>query len=1086
MKIPARHLLRIPIPLLAMLLSASAFILAPPSRAAAEDQAPTKPAANSPASAKKSPWTPEDIAYQEDASQFEISPDARSAVWVKDTGDKDKDERVTNLYLSNLSDGKQVQLTRGAFNLSQPRWSPSGETIAFLSNMPLPKPKPDAAPMQLWLINAAGGAPWPVTEFDRGIEQIQWLDNDTILFSAEEDPSLFERQTKDRKDDSKVVDDAAHTAPIRLFKFSIKDQKVTRLTDNSDWIIDFQLSHDKKQLVAVARRELSYAWDEKILPVTYLVNLATGDRTQIFANDRMSPDDIAWARDNSGFYVVAPFSDDPRFFTASVERIYFYDVAAAKLSSVNLDWDRGFATSLEPTSDGFIALLMDGVYTKPVRFTRHGDTWSRKSLAADDPRHFFSFALADDTKTLVYQYSTASVPTQFFRARLDGVKISGPLQITDLNPNFKNKTIAKSEVLRWKGANDEDVEGILYYPDNYKQGASFPLVVATHGGPAGHDTDQWTERWAYAPNQLTQRGAFVLKTNYHGSSGYGLKFVESICCGKYYDLEIPDIERGVDNLIEKALVDPDKIAAVGWSNGSILSIQLTITNPDRYKAAVVGAGDVEWLSDWANVDFGEAFDHYYFGKTPLEDPQLYIDKSPLFKMDRVKTPTLILFGTIDRQVPTEEGWTHYRALYTIGKAPVKFILFPGEAHAPRKLTHQIRKLTEENAWLDRYLFKTNPPENEALKKGSPLDTALRRRTVQKSGALYGIPFRPPSIPENPAPEVLLPETVKRGDIEIGRFEITRAQYAAFDKDYKVDPGSENFPANGVTFEQAQAYCKWLTNLVAETYRLPNESEVSALYQNRPNENTLDYWAGYSLNPEDAAALDSEIKQLPGDSPLLREVGTFPGQGDKDEDLVFDLGGNVSEWAVAANGSPKTLGGSADRPADAKSQYRPAYPAYTGFRVVHIAAPAVAPAPAPAETPAPPRKNPPTRSNRRARPKPQSAPAPTPPPQSPVSPEPSSPEPPAADEPKNPEPVPIPPATTEPPAPNSEPPNSQSPNPSPDSQAQPATPDSAQPPPSGEQPTPPPNQQPDPQPDQQPAPTVPPNSDSPPTPNPQLT
>ena len=101
---------------------------------------------------------------------------------------------------------------------------------------------------------------------------------------------------------------------------------------------------------------------------------------------------------------------------------------------------------------------------------------------------------------------------------------------------------------------------------------------------------------------------------------------------------------------------------------------------DSYKAAVVGAGDVEWISDWANVDFGESFDHYYFGKTPLEDPELYIQKSPLFKMDRVKTPTLIFFGTIDRQTPTEQGWSHYRALYSIGKAPVKLVLFPGEAH----------------------------------------------------------------------------------------------------------------------------------------------------------------------------------------------------------------------------------------------------------------------------------------------------------------------------------------------------------------------------------------------------------------------
>src|ERR1700685_2918617 len=776
--------------------------------------------ASQPDAAKKNRWTAEDVVYQETAGQFRISPDGKFAVWIKGTADKEKDLFVSNLYLSNLNDGKEVQLTRGTDEVSHPRWSPSGETIAYLSTHALLKPKPDLAPTQLWLMNAAGGEPWAGTEFERGIRQFEWLDNDTIIFSAGEGPTLYERQTKERKDDSNVVDDTAHSAPLRLYKFSVKDRKVTRLTDNDDWILSFELSHDKKHAVAVARRELSFAWDQKIPPATYLIDLTTGARTQVFANERIQPNDVTWARDNSGFYVVAPYSNDPRFLVATVERVYFYDLGAGKSSEVNLDWHRGFARFLEATNDVFIALLADGVYTKPVRFTRHGGTWSRKSISGEDEKHCFSFDLGEDGKTLIYEHSTASVPTQFFRAKLEGTKITSPLQITNLNPAFKNKPVAKSEVLQWKGANDDDVEGILYYPEDYKAGKTYPLIVTTHAGPASADHDQWAERWAYAPNLMTQKGAFVLKTNYHGSTGYGLKFVEAICCGKYYELEIPDIERGVDNLIAKGLVDPEQIGAAGWSNGSIFSIQLTVTNPDRYKAAVVGAGDVEWLSDWANVDFGESFDHYYFGKTPLEDPQLYIDKSPLFKMDKVKTPTLIFFGTIDRQVPTEEGWTHYRALYSIGKAPVKFILFPGEAHGPKKLTHQLRKVNEEEAWFDHYLFKINPPENEALKKGSPLAVALRRRDVQKSGALYGVTFHSSAVSETPAPDVLIPETVKRGEIELGRFEIPRVQFAAFDKDYKVEPGTENYPANGITFDQATAYCRWLAQLTSETYRLP--------------------------------------------------------------------------------------------------------------------------------------------------------------------------------------------------------------------------------------------------------------------------
>ncbi|HTV58935.1 MAG TPA: prolyl oligopeptidase family serine peptidase [Verrucomicrobiae bacterium] len=906
---------------------------------------------SSPAPAKKSAeWKPDDFVFAEGVDDFRISHDGKSVVWVKSTGDKDKDVRVSNLFLTVFADKKEIQLTRGTDDVSNPRWSPSDDRIAFLSTRPLPKPDPNLASNQLWLLNTSGGEPWPVTRFVRGIKQFEWLDRDTLLFSAEEDPSLYETETKQRKDNSDVVDDSAHTPPVRLFKLSLKDNKVTRLTANSDWIEFFEVSHDSRKAIAVANRELSFDWDQKIPPVTYLVDLSSGKLTPILTDGKIWPESAAWTRDDSGVYFVAPFSSDTRFRTASVERAYFYDLVGGSLTEVNLDWDRGLANGrLSPVDDGFVALMADGVHDRPMRYTRHGSQWTRKTISAENAPNIFNLSLADDGRSLVYDYSTASKPSQLFHARLDGTKITSPAQFTNLNPGFASKPIAKSEIIHWKGANDDEVEGILFYPDQYDPSKSYPLIVATHGGPAWNDHDAWEESWAYPTNLYTERGAFVLKTNYHGSTGYGLKWVESICCGKYYDLEIPDIEKGVDSLIARGLVDSGKIGALGWSNGSILSIALTVADPDRYKAASVGAGDVEWISDWANVDFGLAFDNYYFGKSPLQDPQLYIEKSPFFKMDRVKTPTLIFFGTMDRNVPTEEGWSHYRALYSIGKVPVRFILFPGEPHAPVKLSHQLRKLNEESAWFDMYLFHANPPPNEALKTGSPLDYALRRRSIQKLGADFGVAFQPPAIPENPPPPTLIPETVPRAGIEIGRFEITRAQFASFDKSYSFDPGTENFPANGITFDQAQAYCKWLSDLTGETYRLPDEKEAAGLYKFRAGENTLDYWAGYSVNPDDAAKLSAELNLLGEGAPLLREVGSFPPDVDDPSDaaqpLVFDLDGNVAEWVVASDGSGKTMGGSADRPADPKSRLSPADLAYTGFRVVHIPPP---PPPPPAK------------------------------------------------------------------------------------------------------------------------------------------
>jgi formylglycine-generating enzyme required for sulfatase activity len=108
--------------------------------------------------------------------------------------------------------------------------------------------------------------------------------------------------------------------------------------------------------------------------------------------------------------------------------------------------------------------------------------------------------------------------------------------------------------------------------------------------------------------------------------------------------------------------------------------------------------------------------------------------------------------------------------------------------------------------------------------------------------------------------------------------------------------------------------------------------VRDLYAKRDGENTLDYWAGYAPNLEDAARLREKAKELKGTAPLLKEVGRFRGQGKDDEEPIYDLGGNVAEWVLTRDGKGKVVGGSADCPADPRSSCTPA-PEYVGFRVV---------------------------------------------------------------------------------------------------------------------------------------------------------
>jgi formylglycine-generating enzyme required for sulfatase activity len=166
---------------------------------------------------------------------------------------------------------------------------------------------------------------------------------------------------------------------------------------------------------------------------------------------------------------------------------------------------------------------------------------------------------------------------------------------------------------------------------------------------------------------------------------------------------------------------------------------------------------------------------------------------------------------------------------------------------------------------------------------------------------------------------------------MGRFEVTRAQFAQFDRSYVVEPGKENYPAGGIAFEQAKAYCAWLSQTTGQRYHLPAERDAQTLYEKSDGpENTLDYWAGYPVNPDDAACLRHKLQELGSQAPLVKEVGSFKGKG---EAPVFDLGGNVAEWVIGKEGKGRALGGSADTPADAQARLRQPAREYIGFRVL---------------------------------------------------------------------------------------------------------------------------------------------------------
>lgn len=876
-------------------------------------------------------WTVKDVINQESASGLKFSPDGKSIVWVKSTPNKEKDREESDLYLTRLDireNGKYktIQLTRGEESNFNPLFSKDGEKIYFLSSRDEGK--------KLWAMSIYGGEPYEVYKFDTGISNIQWLNDQELAFESTEGKTLYEQKLEEEQDNTVVVEDTAHFKPSRIYSFNLKEKKISRLTDNEHPVGEYKISDNGKWLVSSHIMSPDYTADANPKPNYYLWNLENNSKREILKEGYQTPGNFEFTASNNGFYFVSVKSSDPKWNGAGISLLHYYSLDKKTVKDVPIDWDWGLGSGFDVFGNDVMVGLANGPTIKQVYLQKNGQSWTKKSVDAGSmDEHITVSAVGKDHKKIIYVYSTASIPPKYRVANIKrnkkSVSIPKGTEVFELNEHLDKKHKAKSEVVRWTGAKGDEVTGILYYPKNYNEDREYPLVVSIHGGPSGVDLDMWGESWAYFPNIYSQKGAFVLMPNYHGSSNHGLEFVESIK-GHYYEYELPDILAGIDMLDEKGMIDRDSLGVKGWSNGAILTTMLTVKHPDMFKAAAPGAGDVNWTSDYGTCAFGVQFDQSYFEGAPWDDTngqifnEYYIQKSPLFEMEKVRTPTIIFHGSKDRAVPRDQGWEYYRALQQVGKAPVRFLWFPDQPHGLQKITHQTRKMEEEIRWFDKHLFGTHKPQNEAFKEESPLAELLKKDKAQTQEGVYGV------IKDG----ILVPETVsiKKDSTSIGRFEVTNAQYAAFDQDYNYPKVRANYPVTGISKEKAKQYIDWLNEKTGEIYRLPNAEEAKKLNQQArkvaASENTLNYWAGYDITLDEVPEFRQKLEKL--DHTMIKEVGAYKSVKIGNA-RIYDLGGNAAEWSSGSDQS--TYGYSAISYVDERSE-TPSIPIrYTGFRVI---------------------------------------------------------------------------------------------------------------------------------------------------------
>lgn len=635
------------------------------------------------ASSVPQPLTTEQLVTHRRPSDPQISPDGERIAFTLRPVSKEKEHPESAIWVVSFAGGEPRQFTAGQWDDEEPRWSPDGRRLAFLSD------RAERGKKSVYIMPADGGEARRVFDQQGDMEQLSWSPDGRFLAVLFTDPETEEeKKRKEERDDARVWD---------------TDYKYQRL-----WVIDVEAG-TAKAVSPEGRQVWTYAWspDSERLALNLtptpriddiflenevvIVPRAGGDPTPVFRQIGMA-EHLTWSQD--GKYLA---------YRARAGRVvhgdYVYRIPVEGGEPVCLTpgYD-GTSEALWPLGrDALLMVADEGVNMTLYRLSWEGE---RERLLAGEPLGTFApVATADASgqRIAVVWEDARHAPDVWVLSRDD---ISPALQRrTHFNPELEAAALGELEIVRWESDPGVEVEGLLFKPVGYQEGQRYPLVVQIHGGPTWLWTNQFAATWHEWAHALAGRGYAVLMPNPRGSTGRGPEYSNALF-GDVGGCEYRDIMAGVDYLIERGIADPERLGVGGWSWGGYMTAWI-VSQTTRFKAAVMGAGLPNMISDNGLGDIPSA-NLSYFETSPYHDPEPYFERSAIRYIRNATTPTLILHGEEDRRVAMAQGQEMYVALRTLG-VETQFVTYPREGHSIQERKHQVDLIDRVIGWFDRHL-----------------------------------------------------------------------------------------------------------------------------------------------------------------------------------------------------------------------------------------------------------------------------------------------------------------------------------------------------------------------------------------------
>ena len=425
--------------------------------------------------------------------------------------------------------------------------------------------------------------------------------------------------------------------------------EVTRLTEDPYVCSDLEFSPDGKYLSYARTYGTDMVIDQKLShggPRDLFVRpVGGGEPINVTADWDLEPNDPRWSPDGRFIYFTAETGGEVQLFRTSVPAGKVQQLTTGPRRLGNVTFDRSFTT-------------------------------------------------------IAYTLGLHDAPAEVYAASIDGTR---ERRLTDVHHTLLSEvSFSKAEHLQWASYDGTKIEGWLMLPFGYEAAKGpYPLIVMSHGGPhaaTGYAFD-------FKKQYFAANGYFVLDTNFRSSTGYGEAF-KWATWGEWGKKDGEDVMSGIDFVLKRYPIDPARVGHTGHSYGGFMTNWLITQYPDRFAAAITGAGISNWMSDYGTADIYRTKETEFFG-TPWdkEARDRMIHQSPLAYAGNVRTPTLFVHGEVDQRVPYEEGEQMYFALKRRG-VPARMIRYADQPHGIGGHWNNVHRMLNELRWWNTYLKPT--------------------------------------------------------------------------------------------------------------------------------------------------------------------------------------------------------------------------------------------------------------------------------------------------------------------------------------------------------------------------------------------